>query len=80
MMSVRTKKSTKMSERGRNTDAERQQKCRLGTRSDLTRTLETLATLPEIQQELREQRRLLEILTACQTADGAQQAKRGPRR
>jgi hypothetical protein len=60
-----------MSERGRTTDAERQQKRRRGTHSDLTRILETLATLPEIQEELREQRGLLEILTACQTADGA---------
>jgi hypothetical protein len=69
-----------MSERGRKSDAKRQQKCGPGTRSDLTRILETLATLPEIQEELREHRRLLEILTACQTADGAQQAKRGSRR
>jgi hypothetical protein len=52
-------------------------KCRRGTRSDLTRILETL---PEIQEELREQRRLLEILTACQTPDGAQQGKHGSRR
>jgi hypothetical protein len=46
----------------------------------LTRILETLETWPEIHEELREQRRLLEILTACQTADGAQQAEHGSRR
>lgn len=65
MMSVRTKKSTKMSERGRTTDAERQQKCRRGTRSDLTRVLE----------ELLEQRRLLEMLTASQAAEVTQQGE-----
>jgi hypothetical protein len=48
--------------------AQAQAKCRRGTRADLTPILETL---PEIQAELREQRRLLEVLTACQTADGA---------
>jgi hypothetical protein len=48
-----------------------------GTRAALTGILETL---PEIQAELREQRRLLEILTACQTPDGAQQRERGSRR
>ena len=69
-----------MFERVRTTDAERAKKCRCCTRFDLTRILETLESLPEIQEELREQRRLLEIPTACQTADGAQQAKRGPRR
>jgi hypothetical protein len=68
-----------VSERGRTTDAERQQKCRGGARSDLTRVLETLETVPEIQAELREQRRLLEILTACQTPDGVQQGERGSR-
>jgi hypothetical protein len=46
-------------------------------RSDLTRILETL---PEIQAELREQRRLLGILTACQTSDAAQQGEHGSRR
>jgi hypothetical protein len=40
----------------------------------LTRILETL---PEIQAELREQRRLLEIMTACRTPDGAQQGEHG---
>ena len=57
--------------------ARAQAKCRRGTRADLTGILETL---PEIQAELREQRRLLEILTACQTPDGAQQRERGSRR
>ena len=66
-----------MSERGRTTDAERQQKCRRGTRSDLTRILKTLETWPEIQEELREQRRLLEIVTAAQAAEGAQQSSQG---
>jgi hypothetical protein len=56
--------------------AHAQAKCRRGTRSDLTHILETL---PEIQAELREQRRLLEILTACQRPDGAQQGERGSR-
>jgi hypothetical protein len=68
-----------MSERVRTTDAERQQKCRRGTRSDLTRILETLESLPEIQEELREQR-LLEILTACQTPVAVQQGEHGSRR
>jgi hypothetical protein len=70
----------KVSERERTTDAERQQECRHGTRSDLTRIIGTLETLPEIQEELRKQGRLLEILTACRTADGAQQGEHGSRR
>jgi hypothetical protein len=57
--------------------AQAQAKCRRGTRADLTRILETL---PEIQAELREQRRLLEILTAYRTSDGAQQGEIGSRR
>jgi hypothetical protein len=69
-----------MSGRVRPTDAERQQKCRRGTRSDLTRILKTLETWPEIQEELREQRRLLEILTACQTPVAVQQGEHGSRR
>jgi hypothetical protein len=52
----------------------------VGTRADLTRILEILETLPEIQEELRGQRRLLEVLTACQTSDGAQQGEHGSRR
>jgi hypothetical protein len=80
MMIVRTKEPNKMSERGGKTLAKRQQKCRRGTRSDLTRILETLETLPEIQEELREQRHLLEILTACQAADDPQHGERGSRR
>jgi hypothetical protein len=40
----------------------------------LTRILETL---PEIQEELREQRRLLEILTAAQAVEFAQQSEQG---
>jgi hypothetical protein len=39
-----------------------------------------LETLPEIQAELREQRRLLEILTASRTFDAAQQGGHGSRR
>ena len=54
--------------------AQTQAKCRRGTRSDLTRILETL---PEIQEELREQRRLLEILTAAQAVEFAQQSEQG---
>ena len=54
--------------------AQAQAKCRRGTRSDLTRILETL---PEIQEELREQRRLLEILTAAQAVEFAQQSEQG---
>jgi hypothetical protein len=64
----------------RSASAQAQAKCRRGTRADLTRILETLETLPEIQEELREQRRLLEILTACQTSDGAQQGAHRSRR
>jgi hypothetical protein len=56
--------------------AQAQAKCRRGTRSDLARILETL---PEIQAELREERRLLEILTACQAADSAQHGECGSR-
>jgi hypothetical protein len=66
-----------MFEQGRTTAAERQRKCPRGTRSDLRRILDTL---PEIQEELREQRRLLEILTACQTSDDAQEGEHGSRR
>jgi rRNA processing protein Krr1/Pno1 len=58
-------------------EPKRRQKCRRGTRADLTRILETM---PEIQAELREQRRLLEILTARQTCDAAQQGEHGSRR
>ena len=54
--------------------AQAQAKCRRGTRSDLTRILETL---PEIQEELRQQRRLLEILTAAQAVEFAQQSEQG---
>jgi hypothetical protein len=57
--------------------AQAQATCLRGTRADLTRMLETL---PEIQAELREQRRLLEILTARQTCDAAQQGEHGSRR
>jgi hypothetical protein len=39
-----------------------------------------LETLPEIQAELREQRRLLEILTALRTCDAVQQGEHGSRR
>ena len=38
---------------------------------------DTGETLPEIQEELREQRRLLEILTAARAAEGAQQSEQG---
>jgi hypothetical protein len=60
----------------RSASAQARAKCRRGPRSDLARILETL---PEIQEELCEHRRLLEILTACQTPDGAQRGERGPR-
>jgi hypothetical protein len=53
-----------------------QAKCRRGTRSDLARILETL---PEIQAELREQRRLLELLTAAQAVGNVQQNEHGQR-
>jgi hypothetical protein len=69
-----------MFERVRTTDAERAKKCRRGTRSDFDAILETLESLPEIQEELREQRRLLEILTACQTPVAVQQGEHGSRR
>ena len=44
--------------------------------SDLTRILETLGDLAKIQEELREQPRLLEILTAARAAK-ALQAEQG---
>jgi hypothetical protein len=47
------------------------------TRSDLTRILEML---PEIQAELREHRRLLDILTARQMPDAVRQGENGSRR
>ena len=65
-----------MSERVRTTDAERAKKRRRGTRSDLTRILEKLKTLPAIQEGLREHRRLLEILTAAQATHGAERDQR----
>jgi len=61
-------------------DAERQQKCRHGTRSDLTRILETLETLLETQGKLREQECLVEIPTACHTPDAVHQGEHGSRR
>jgi hypothetical protein len=61
-----------MSERERTSDAERQQKCRRGTRSDLRRIL-------EIHEELREVKRTLEILTAPQAGGAVRQDEQGQR-
>jgi hypothetical protein len=56
------------------TSTERVRKHQRGIKTDLRQILETL---PEIQEELREQRHLLEILTAAQAAEGAQQSEQG---
>jgi hypothetical protein len=61
----------------RSASAQAQAKCRRGTRADLTRILETM---PEIQAELREQRRSLEVLTARKMPDAVQQGEHGSRR